>query len=148
MLNVIDHPQNSKVIASLMAITHVYASSWGMTEIPAPTFSTNLDMGSLRTHPDLGSAMNMAAIGLPHTRGWILGYQVLVNHAGIIFALAISMGPLSVRLPPVYKKPINPPTPGQVNIDFGDEWFSVSPWGEEILRKTLIESLAYVDGLE
>jgi len=148
MLNVIDHPQNGKVIATLMAITAVYARSWGMTEVPAPAFSTEFDLGSLRTHPDLGSALNMAAIGLPHTAGLILGYQVMVNHAGVIFALAISMSYMAVRLPPNKYRPENtPPIPGKPDIDFGGDWVTVSPWGEEALRNTLIESLAYVEGL-
>ncbi len=148
MLNVIDHPQNRNTIATLMAITQVYARSWGMTEVPVPTFSTEFDLGGLRTHPDLAGALGTAAIDLPHTSGLLLGYYVMVNHAGVIFALAISMSYMAVRLPPDKYRPENtPPIPGKPDIDFGGDWVTVNPWGGEALRKTLIESLAYVDGL-
>jgi len=147
-LNVIDHPHNRQVVAALRAVYYVFAKSWGRDRDAVPTFSTEFDLGELRTHPDLGSALNMAAIGLPHTAGLILGYQVMVNSAGIIFALAMSMGFLAVRLPVTGPKNTVNPILGGPDIDLGADWVTANPWNREALHQRLAASLAYVNGLD
>jgi len=145
-LNIIDNPHNRQVIASLMAVYRIYARSWGRERAPEPSFSTECDLSDLRTHPDLGGALNMAAIDLPGvTSGLVMGYQVIVNSTGIIFAVAMSMFFLAVRLPPAGKNFSVCPEPSHPDIDFGDGWVTANPWDKEALHQLLADSLAYVN---
>jgi hypothetical protein len=146
-LNVIDNPHNREVILGLMAVFGLYAEAWEKERFSEPKFSTEFDLGSLRTHPDLGGAMERGAAGLDYTGGLILGYHVLVNKTGVIFTVAMSMTFLAVRLPPKSAAPLFDPGKDGPEIKFGLGWTCADPWNQEQLHRMMIEALAYVDSL-
>lgn len=146
-MDVIDNPHNRQVILGLLAAFGLSTQPWEKERYGVPRFSTEFRLDGLRTHPDLGGAMEAAAQGLAYTGGLILGYHVLVNQAGIIFAVAMSMTFLAVRLPPERETARYDPGQGGPSLDFGPGWVTADPWDANSLRPWMVTALAYADQL-
>ncbi len=149
VLNVIANPHNRLVIANLLAAYWAYASPADKEDFDGPAFTTEFSLDGLRTHPDLDSAMRTAAQDLDYTDGLILGYHVLVNPVGVIFAVAMSMSFLTVRLGSVPGNERHVESPGAgPNLNFGEDWMPVNPWNLQSAADLLARAFAYVNRLE
>jgi hypothetical protein len=117
----IHQPLNREVLVYLMTISAVYNLMAKRNPPLEPEFLTNLDLGDLRTHPELGGFLRVLPQEIPGAfHGYILGYDVLVSSRGVIFAIATGMAYLAFRT--------NLPNP---------KWF---PWDE---KATKIEALSH-----
>jgi hypothetical protein len=99
----IDQPANREIILYLLATRSVHERAWktGKRFDPAFVSEGEMELGDLRTHPDLGSQLSAAARELSGAiHGYVLGYDVLVNTHGVIFAVAMGMLFMAFRLGP------------------------------------------------
>ncbi|HEX2980760.1 MAG TPA: hypothetical protein VHO48_10895 [Anaerolineaceae bacterium] len=129
----IDQPLNREVLLYLMVRSAVHHLSDGTqpTELPAFTPEEVMELGSLRTHPDLGGVLSALGDELPGVmHGYVLGCDVLVNQKGVIFAVAVGMLELDFRSkPPAGGLPALPDGSARIET-LSDEWHGFCPFGE------------------
>lgn len=134
---------NRSAILYLLTVRSVHEQAWKNNLHYEPAFvESPLGMGELRTHPDLGGLLSGAAPHLPGvTHGYILGYDVLVNADGVIFAMALGMLELNLRLNP----PGNQADEGRTKAGAGgiaalsSEWQRVSVFAGDAGRAEVLE---------
>jgi hypothetical protein len=129
----IDRPVNREVLAYLMGIAAVYNLAAHRDPPDQPRFMTEDEVGldDLRTHPDLGGLLYGLAQQMPGvTHGYVLGFDVLVNSQGVIFAVATGMMYMAFRVnPPDPKTP--PPDEKATRMEsLSCEWQNCAPFGE------------------
>ncbi len=96
-------PLNREVLLYLLTTSIVYSPSWGQKPPTEPDYVPlgQMDLGRLRTHPDLSSLLHGVGLELPGvTCGYVLGYSVLCSPAGVIFGIAMSMVYMAFRANP------------------------------------------------
>jgi hypothetical protein len=150
----ISHPANREVLLYLMLNRRVYRQPHEVEATFEPLFceDAEIELRDLRTHPDLSCPLRIAAGRLPGVKnGYILGYDVLINRHDIVFALAMSMNYIALRL--------NPPASGvQVAFDqtktienLSSEWQSFGAfgpdWSTEQVEALCRKALARADDL-
>jgi hypothetical protein len=129
----IDQPLNREVLLYLMTISAVYERSFEHAPLKTPEFISDgqMSLSGLRVHPDLGGLLSSLAEELPGvTHGYVLGYDVLVNPQGVIFAFATGMMFLSFRVNPPVKQASAPKPPGVSIEDLSKEWHTTTPFNE------------------
>lgn len=125
-------PLNREVLLYLLATSAVYSPSWGQKPPTEPDYVPlgQMDLGRLRTHPDLSGLLHGVGLELPGVVcGYVLGYSVLCSPDGVIFGLAMSMASMAFRAnPPDGRLPTMDAAPKIEALS--REWHSCSSFGE------------------
>jgi len=128
----VQQPLNREVLAYLMAISAVYNLSVGMEPPTKPEFflGYGLDLGRLRAHPELGSMLYQLSTEIPGvSHGYILGYNVLINSRGVVFAFAEGMMGMSFRIHPPGDKRFMPIKESSNIAVLSGEWHGYTLFG-------------------
>lgn len=127
----IHQPLNREVLLYLMTLSAVYNRISKHNPPPEPEFLVDLELRELRTHPDLGGLLYGLSQEIPGAfHGYVLGYNVLVNSRGVIFAIATSMMGMAFRVNPSNDQGF-PQDEKTCKIEtLSREWQSCSPFGQ------------------
>jgi hypothetical protein len=133
----IDLPRNREILLYLLTVRAVYEGKSPPATLEARFIPEDEIEGvDLRTHPDLGSLLWSAALEIPEAlHGYVFGYDVLVDEHGTLFAAAVGMSDLLLRL--------GPPQPGMV-LPAGQvspEWTSIPALGGGLTKERLLEQV-------
>lgn len=150
----INQPINREVLAYLMGMSAIYNLLSKREPPPDPVFQMGDEVGlnDLRAHPDLGSVLYSLALEIPGaTHGYVLGYDVLINSRGVIFAVATGMMYMAFRVYPPDSRPLLPVEKASGVEALSREWRGVSPFGEpgakDRLKPIAEKALANADKL-
>ncbi|MDY0019521.1 MAG: hypothetical protein RBT47_05935 [Anaerolineae bacterium] len=151
----IQHPLNREILLYMKMVRTMNERDQKPGETLDPKFVPEAEMtvAPPRTHPDLGGLLAEVGRDLPGvTHGYVLGYDVLINAQGIIFAVAMSMNLVALRLGPA-----DPPSEETPVAELGSleklrrGWMQVDPCATglhpEKLKAHCAEALANVDVL-
>ena len=149
------HPLNREILLYLKMVRVMHESDQKLASTLEPEFTPESEMtlSALRTHPDLGGLLAEAGRELPGvTHGYVLGYDVLVNAREIIFAVAMSMNMVALRVGPATPPSEEAPVTERGSLgQLRRGWMQIDPWTTglqvEKLRAHCAEALANVDAL-
>lgn len=121
----ITHPANREALLYLLTLHAMYERGNRQSDVEFVE-EEDMTMGGLRTHPDLGGLLSSASREIPGViHGYILGYDVLMNARGILFAFATGMNILSFRLYPSAQALQTALEKGPKIQDLSSEWWGV-----------------------
>jgi len=126
------HPANAPVLRYL-------AHGAAVSAIPS---AHNIDDYVLRTHPDLTEALERLGHTLRVPPGAAYGYAVLAAPGGVLFAIALGIATLGVRLPE-RAWPLALEFGAVPWAEPGDDWVRFDPWDADVPARQHTGDLRY-----